>query len=91
MNSKESKEVNINIFGRNFFIRSDEDEEYTQKIASYLSSEMKDIAKHSGAEKYEKIAVIAALNITDKYFKEKEKNNVIEEKLGSIIDKTENR
>lgn len=91
MNSRESKEISISIFGKTFFIRSDEDEKYTKEIASYLSSEMKNIAKHSGAEKYEKIAVIAALNIIDKYFREKEKNDVIEEKLGSIIEKTENR
>ena len=88
--NKESKEININIFGKNFFIQSDEDEEYTREIAALLSNEMKEIAKQSGAEKFEKIAVIAALNIIDKYHKEKEKSSVIEEKLNSLLNKTEN-
>lgn len=91
MESKKTKDINLNIFGKSFHIKSDEDEEYSKKIASFLSNEMKEISKHIGAEKFDKIAIIAALNITDKFFKEREKYCIIDDKLSNLIDKTKKK
>ncbi|MFO8061654.1 MAG: cell division protein ZapA [bacterium] len=85
---KDTKKVEIKVFGRQFQIESDENEAYTKKIADYLSNEISAISKQAGSEKFEKIAIIAALNITDRLFKEKEKNNFIEDKVDNLLRKT---
>ena len=84
----EIKETTLNIFGKDYYIQTDEDEEYTRRIAKYLSDEMKKVASEAGNEKYEKIAIIAALNIIDRYFKEKDKNSEVERKLNDIVNKS---
>ncbi len=89
MDKKEIKQISLEILGKRYFVQVDEDEEYTKKITQYLSDEMKNIAKHASNEPYEKIAVIAALNIVDKLFKEKEKNKEIEEKLNNLFNKVQ--
>ena len=89
MDKKEIKEISLKIWDKYYFLKVDEDEEYTKKIAEYLSNEMKEIAKYASNEPYEKIAVIAALNITDKLFKEKEKNKEIESKLNNLLNKVQ--
>jgi cell division protein ZapA (FtsZ GTPase activity inhibitor) len=48
---------------------------------------MKSIARNAGAEKYEKIAVIAAMNIIDKYFALEKQYKDMEERLSDILDK----
>lgn len=87
-NKSEIKDITLNIFGKDYYIQTDEDEEYTRRIAKYLSDEMKKVASEAGNEKYEKIAIIAALNIIDRYFKEKDKNSEVERKLNDIVNKS---
>ncbi|MDD3803453.1 MAG: cell division protein ZapA [bacterium] len=84
---KEIKEVTLHIFGKDFFIQTDMDEEYTLTIAKYLSDEMKDIARNAGAERYEKIAVITAMNIVDKYLTLEKRYKEMEKRLSEILEK----
>ncbi|HAV91611.1 TPA: hypothetical protein DCW38_00265 [candidate division WOR-3 bacterium] len=84
---KEIKEITLHVFGKDFFIQTDMDEDYTRSIAKHLSDEMKSIARNAGAEKYEKIAVIAAMNIIDKYFALEKQYKDMEERLSDILDK----
>lgn len=85
--TKKVKDITLHIFGKDFFIQTDEDEEYTQSIAKFLSDEMKSIAKQAGTEKYEKIAVIAALNIVDKYFRLQNKLSETEDQFNRLLDR----
>lgn len=85
----DQKEITLNIFGKDFFIKTDADEEYTQKVADFLNEEIKNIAKENMGQKYEKIVVIASLNIIDKYFTLQKKYEEIENKLNQILDKIE--
>ncbi|MGE3062417.1 MAG: cell division protein ZapA [bacterium] len=84
---KEIKEVTLHIFGKDFFIQTDMDEEYTKNIARHLSDEMKNIARNAGAERYEKIAVIAAMNVVDKYLTLEKQYKEMEKRLSDILDK----
>ncbi len=85
----DQKEITLNIFGKDFFIKTDVDEEYTKKVADFLNEEIKNIAKENTGQKYEKIVVIASLNIIDKYFTLQKKYEEIENKLNKILDKIE--
>jgi len=84
---KKVKDITLHIFGKDFFIQTDEDEEYTLAIAKFFSDEMKTIAKQAGTEKYEKIAIIAALNIVEKYFQLQNKLSETEEQFNRLIEK----
>ena len=87
-NKSEIKDITLNIFGKDFYIQTDEDIDYTKSIAKYLSDEMKKVAAEAGNEKYEKVAIIASLNIIDRYFKERDKNSEVERKLNDIVNKS---
>ena len=81
--------VMINVFGEDYAIRSDSDQEYTKKVAKYLNRKMKEVADSLSTRTYSKVAVLAAMNITDKLFKEKiDKENTlsqVEEKAQTLL------
>ena len=87
MEKNKLENISLNIYGKNFYLVSDKDTDYTKKIAKYLSDEMRKIANEAGNEDYDKIAIIAALNIIDDFFKLKEKNEKIEHRLNELINK----
>ncbi|MEJ5307290.1 MAG: cell division protein ZapA [candidate division WOR-3 bacterium] len=87
MSKNETRELTLHIFGKDFFIMTDADEEYTKKVAEYLTDEMNSIAKNFSGEKYEKIVVIASLNIIDKYFTLQKQYEEMEEKLNDLLEK----
>ncbi|HAF07689.1 MAG: hypothetical protein XD76_0923 [candidate division TA06 bacterium 32_111] len=87
MSKNQTRELTLHIFGKDFFIMTDADEEYTQKVAQFLTDEMNDIAKNFSGEKYEKIVVIASMNIIDKYFKLQKEYKELEEKLNDLVEK----
>lgn len=84
---KQVKDITLHIFGKDFFMQTDEDNEYTEQIAKTLSDEMKSIAQKAGSEKYEKIAVIAAMNVIDKYLKLEIQYKEIEKRFNDLIEK----
>jgi cell division protein ZapA len=57
----------VNIFGREFRIRSDEDEQTVQRIAKFVDDKMQEMAGRSQAPDPVGVAVLAALNITGEY------------------------
>jgi len=84
---REIKEITLHIFGKDFFIQTDMDEEYTRSIAKHLSDEMKEIARNAGAERYEKIAVITAMNMVDKYLTLEKQYKEMEKRLSEILER----
>ncbi|MFN0002530.1 MAG: cell division protein ZapA [Pseudohongiellaceae bacterium] len=57
--------VTINIMGRDYLISCPADEEESlRKSARYLDQQMEDVRKRGSSLGYEKIAVLAAINIT---------------------------
>lgn len=79
----------INVFGEDYAIRSDSDQEYTKKVAKYLNRKMKEVADSLSTRTYSKVAVLAAMNITDELFKEKiDRENTfsqVEEKAQTLL------
>lgn len=69
------------IFGKDYEIKGEHDEEYIQKIASYVDSIMQDISNKTGIISTERIAVLTALNIADEMNKERQRFDEYIQKL----------
>jgi cell division protein ZapA len=64
--------VKVNIFGTDYMIKGDAGAEHIRGIAEYLNQKMQEIHKSGMIKSSLKVAILAALNITDEYFKNRE-------------------
>ncbi len=67
------KLVEVNILGHDYTVKTDADTEYIQKIASYVDKKMGEIVRNTKTVSSLNVAVLAALNIADDFFKEMQK------------------
>jgi len=82
--------VIVSIFGKEYSIASEVGPEYIQRAAEYLDMKMKEVSGNFPNISEAKIAVLAALNITDELFRSKDgtKYNPEDEKLiGDLVKK----
>jgi len=63
--------VTVNIFGADYAIRSGADAEYIRKVAAHVDDLMREIASRVSHVSSTKIAVLAALQITDQLYSER--------------------
>ena len=88
MESSKNK-VRVNIYGEEYPIRSDGDVEYIREVAGYLDRRMRDIAETVPNKSPARIAILAALNITDELFRErrtgKDEISSVEKRANDII------
>lgn len=76
----------IEIFGRPYAIRCEESElEFLEHAAHYVTSKMGDTKAAGQPTNFEKIAVIAALNIASEYLQLAQQKNVLVNKLNQRI------
>lgn len=66
--------MKVAIFGREYNILSEVDPDYINKAADYLDSKMREVAENFPNASENRVAVLAALNITDELFRS-EMNN----------------
>jgi cell division protein ZapA len=87
--------VTVSIFGEDYPIRGEGDTEYIESVASYLDDKMREVAERNANKSPTKVAILAALNITDELFQarnatSKEIRN-LEEETQTIIDWLDSR
>ena len=88
--------VKVNILGQDYVVRSAAGQKYLEKVAAYVDEKMEEI-KASGIDDSQqlRIAILAAMNITDELFtykKEKQKFvDKVEAKTLAITEFIENR
>ena len=91
-----TKVVKVNILGQDYVVRSAAGQKYLEKVATYVDGKMEEI-KASGIDDSQqlRIAILAAMNITDELFtykKEKQKFvDKVEAKTLAITEFIENR
>jgi len=91
-----TKVVKVNILGQDYVVRSAAGQKYLEQVATYVDEKMEEI-KASGIDDSQqlRIAILAAMNITDELFtykKEKKKFvDKIEAKTIAITEFIENR
>ena len=85
--------IQVEIYGQNYQIRAGADSEYIRNIARYVDIKMREIASGTPTVDSLKIAVLAALNITDEFFQLKRQKQDVDkeverrtEKLNQILD-----
>lgn len=87
----EKKTFKVNIYGTEYPIRGIADEEYILTVANYVDAKMREIDQKIAVKSALKVAILAALNITDELFKERlEKEESLESyerKIGQLVDK----
>ena len=91
-----TKVVKVNILGQDYIVRSSAGQKYLEKVAAFVDEKMEEI-KASGIDDSQqlRIAILAAMNITDELFtykKEKKKFvDKVEAKTIAITEFIENR
>tara|TARA_B100000029_G_C16949236_1_gene731893 strand:+ start:40 stop:360 length:321 start_codon:yes stop_codon:yes gene_type:complete len=90
------KVIKVNILGQDYVVRSSAGQKYLNEVSAYVNEKMKEIMA-SGIDDSQqlRIAVLAAMNITDELFsykKEKEKFvDKVEAKTKAITEFIDNR
>jgi len=87
----EKKVVKVKIFGSEYPIKGDSNVDYIQKIATFVNDKMVEIDKTLSLKSSLKVAILAALNIADELFQEREENNKLRENFESKVDHLNNR
>jgi len=59
--------IQVEIFGQTYSVRADGDPEYIQELASFVDRKMREVAEHAPTVDIAKIAILAALNISDEF------------------------
>ena len=69
MGDPDESVVLVEVGGRRYPIRSDLDETYVTELARYVDRKIRTTAKHAHGADSLQVAVLAALNIADEYFR----------------------
>lgn len=78
--------LRVNIFGEEYPVRAKADPDYITAVAKYVDQKMRDIAQKIPNRSFANVAVLAALNITDELFRERQDK---EKKLTDVEEKTQ--
>lgn len=70
--SDEYNILKVNIYGTEYPIKGTTDVEYIKRVAQYVDSKMREVNKNISIDSSLKVSILAALNITDELFKERE-------------------
>lgn len=86
----ERRSVPVEIRGREFRIRSDEDPEALERIARYVDATMKRVEARTGAIDTLDVAMLTALNLARELVTTRERSGYVpEERLRALIDLAE--
>ncbi len=67
--------LKVNIYGTEYSIRGSTDKEYIKRVAKYVDSKMREVNNTISIDSSLKIAILAALNIADELFNEREQSD----------------
>ncbi len=88
--SGQSRSIRVSIFGRDYNVKGGPDDEYVKMLASHVDSVMRDIADKTGTLSSARVAILAALNIADEMYKDRQRLNEfaqnLSNKLGEFLD-----
>jgi cell division protein ZapA len=80
----------VQIFGREYKIKGYADRDYILRVAEYVDGKMRELARNSSLPSHDRLAILAALNIADELWQEKQKTSEafssIEQKADELIE-----
>lgn len=84
------KPVEVTILGQKFVVRSDSDDTYVQKVASFVDQKMNDILQKTKSVSNLNVAILSAMNIADEFYRYRDKKDKscqdVEKKLSEMIE-----
>ncbi len=83
------RSVKVDIFGHDYVLKSDSDDNHIQRVADLVDEKMKEVSATTNSKTVLNIAILAALNIADEYLKIKDERKQAEAKareLTQLID-----
>lgn len=88
---EDSNQVKIYIFGQEYSVKAPADPEYIKKIGKYVDERMKEVQTgFDSTQSSTRIAILAAMNITDELFNAKQSVDIdfksVEQKISSLIE-----
>lgn len=82
--------VTVSIYGHEYTLKGEADSDYVQKVARFVDRKMKEVAENSTIGSTTKVAILAAINIADELFRERQKRHealaMLDERTGQIAD-----
>ena len=75
------KPVDVEILGQKLVLRSEEEEVYVRKVADYVDIKMKEVLKGNQPVTKTNVAMLAALNIADEYYRLKDRYDEVLHRL----------
>lgn len=69
------KSVTVTIFGHEYTLRGEADSGYVEKVADFVDHKMCEIAENSTVASTAKVAILAAINIADELFRERQRRH----------------
>jgi cell division protein ZapA len=79
--------VKVNIYGTEYPVKGDAEPEYIEEVAAYVDGKMREVARNLTIKSTTKVAVMAALNITDELFDTRRNLEEKERKLTAEIER----
>lgn len=80
---QEKTSVTVRIAGEEHTLRSSADPEYTRRCASFLDERIREIREHSGLVEGHRAVILAALAITDRYFRTRDELEQLRREVAS--------
>ena len=68
--------VKVDIYGKEYTVKGQADSTYIESVAEYVDSKMKEVDANVPFESSLRVAILAAMNITDELFSQKSSKNV---------------
>ena len=76
--------VRVEILGREYTVKSDEDEERVKKIAEYVNEKLRRISDNTKTISTLNVAILAAMDIANEYFEVLEGHSNLTQKVEKI-------
>jgi cell division protein ZapA len=71
--------VQVEILGQTYTIKGVADRDYIRELASFLDARMRDVQAGTGTADPHRIAILAAMNISDELFRLRARHEALEE------------
>jgi cell division protein ZapA len=78
--------IEVTILGRRIPLREDGDAAYVREVADYVGSKMEEVLRGSQTTQTLNVAILAAMNIADDYFKAEGRNRTLTRDVSTRVD-----
>lgn len=69
------KTIEVEVFGHRFSLQGEGDEAYFHKLAEFVDAQMRTLAKQTRTSTPTKLALLAAINVTDQLFRQQRQDS----------------